>query len=636
MDVIRQENGERWMLYNGDSVEVLEGIPDNSIGYSIFSPPFASLYCYSNSERDLGNCRTDEEFYTHFGFIANHLFRVIQPGRLVSIHCMQIPAMKERDGYIGLKDFRGDIIRMFQKAGFIFHGEVTIWKDPLVEATRTKALGLMHKQLCKDSSMCRQGLPDYIVTMRKPGENKNLISHPDGLTVYAGEDKIKAGTFSHEVWRKYASPVWFDIRQTHTLNKAGSREEKDERHVCIAEGSLVLTKEHGYIPIETVSIGDNVLTHKGRWRNVLAVQKTGENKNVVQIKANGVPFLKTTPAHKVWAKDARMYKRESDYCKKVKPDWIEAHNLTGTYVNLKLPPTIEQGGDEILWWTIGRWIADGHIDQRNQPIISVGREKWDYFCSKIGRFGGNKPRELTAFQLQLKDPDFELRNIIKQCGSGAKNKQVPQCSLAMQPEKAKWLLDGYLSGDGHFLEDRNRWCMSSVSRQLLLGLSMIVQRVYGVCSSIYAGRPERKGEIQGRTVNMSQDWIMSFNLPDENGRISPKVFLDGAWKKVKSVEDSGASDTWNIMVEEDESYVAEGCIVKNCPLQLDVIERCLTLWSNKDDIVLSPFAGIGSEGYQAVKMGRKFIGIELKESYFNCAVKNIQSACKKEQQKELF
>lgn len=232
MDVINQESGENWNMYNGDSCEILQSIPDNSIGYSIFSPPFASLYTYSNSERDLGNCKSEKEFYKHFHFIASQLYRVIQDGRLVSIHCMQIPAMKERDGYIGLKDFRGDIIRMFQKVGFIFHGEVTIWKDPLVEATRTKALGLMHKQLCKDSSRCRQGLPDYIVTMRKPGENKNLISHENGMVTYAGEDDVKVGVYSHEVWRKYASPVWFDIRQTNTLNKKGAREEKDERHIC--------------------------------------------------------------------------------------------------------------------------------------------------------------------------------------------------------------------------------------------------------------------------------------------------------------------------------------------------------------------------------------------------------------------
>lgn len=232
MDVINQAGGENWTIFQGDCIEVMAGLPDESVGFSVFSPPFSQLYTYSNSDRDLGNCRSDDEFLIHFGFVADQLFRVLQAGRLVSIHCMLIPAMKERDGYIGLKDFRGDIIRLFQSMGFIFHGEVTIWKDPLVEATRTKALGLMHKQLCKDSSMCRPGLPDYVVTMRKPGENKDLVSHPEGLTCYAGGDEVKKGVYSHEVWRKYASPVWFDIRQTNTLNKNGAREDRDERHIC--------------------------------------------------------------------------------------------------------------------------------------------------------------------------------------------------------------------------------------------------------------------------------------------------------------------------------------------------------------------------------------------------------------------
>lgn len=232
MKVIDQYQGKNFALYNGDCVEVAKGLPDNSIHYSIFSPPFASLYTYSNSERDMGNCKTDEEFYENFSFLIKELYRLTMPGRLVSFHCMDIPAMKERDGYIGLKDFPGDLIRLFQLENFIYHSRVTIWKDPLIEATRTKALGLMHKQLCKDSSMCRQGLPDYLITMRKPGENEEMISHLDGLTSFIGENEPKEGNFSHQVWRKYASPVWMDINQSNTLQKESAREEKDERHIC--------------------------------------------------------------------------------------------------------------------------------------------------------------------------------------------------------------------------------------------------------------------------------------------------------------------------------------------------------------------------------------------------------------------
>lgn len=231
IEVLNQEHGERWSLYNGDCVELIKGIDDESVGYSVFSPPFADLYTYSDSERDMGNCRNYDEFFIQFGFLIRELHRVIMPGRLVSIHCMNIPAMKERDGYIGLKDFRGDIIRAFQKSDFIFHSEAVIWKDPLIEATRTKAIGLMHKQICKDSSMCRQGIPDYVVTVRKKGENKSRIEHENGLESFAGEGEIK-GVYSHNVWRKYASPIWMDIRQTRTLNRASARAEEDEKHIC--------------------------------------------------------------------------------------------------------------------------------------------------------------------------------------------------------------------------------------------------------------------------------------------------------------------------------------------------------------------------------------------------------------------
>jgi len=232
MKVINQTISERFAIYHADCIEFAKGMPDESVGYSIFSPPFSNLFTYSNSDRDMGNSKSDEEFFIHFGFLIKELYRITKNSRLVSIHCMNIPAMKERDGYIGIKDFRGDIIRAFQKEGFIYHAEVMIWKNPLIEATRTHALGLLHKQLCKDSAMVRQGLPDYIITMRKGNDNADPIEHPEGLTSYAGSNPPTSGVFSHETWREYASPVWMDIRQTRTLNFEMARDGKDERHIC--------------------------------------------------------------------------------------------------------------------------------------------------------------------------------------------------------------------------------------------------------------------------------------------------------------------------------------------------------------------------------------------------------------------
>ena len=232
MQVINQKHTDLYSIYNADCVEVCAGLPSNSIDFTIFSPPFSSLYTYSNSERDMGNSKDDEEFFMHFGYLVDHLFRLTKHGRIVAFHCMNIPAMKERDGYIGIKDFRGDLIRCFQKRGFIYHSEHCIWKDPLIEATRTKAIGLMHKQLCKDSTVCRSGLPDYLVAMRKPGENAEPVAHENGLDSFVGDNPPTTGNLSHERWRRYASPVWMDIRQTYTLNAAAAREEDDERHVC--------------------------------------------------------------------------------------------------------------------------------------------------------------------------------------------------------------------------------------------------------------------------------------------------------------------------------------------------------------------------------------------------------------------
>lgn len=219
MNVLEQVIENKYAIYNGDSCEIVRAIPDNSIHYTIFSPPFASLYTYSNSDRDMGNSKGDDEFYNHFIFLAKELYRVTMPGRLLSFHCMDLPLMKERDGVIGLKDFPAIIRKIFEDCGFIYHSKVTIWKNPVTEMQRTKALGLLHKQIRKDSTMNRQGIPDYIVTMRKPGENPERVSHTHE-------------TFPVDVWQNYASPVWMDIRQSDTLQKKSAREDKDERHIC--------------------------------------------------------------------------------------------------------------------------------------------------------------------------------------------------------------------------------------------------------------------------------------------------------------------------------------------------------------------------------------------------------------------
>ena len=231
---INDQRGSSFRAMMGDCVERVSELESDSVDFSIFSPPFASLYTYSNSARDMGNCRTHDEFHEHFAFLVKELMRVIKPGRLVAFHCMNLPTSKERDGYIGISDFRGQLIRMFQSGGWIYHSEVCIWKDPVTAMQRTKALGLLHKTIRKDSSMSRQGIADYLVVMRKPGENVVPVAHTHD-------------DFPVERWQRYASPVWAvadgvddegfmvmsqDINPSETLQKESAREDKDERHIC--------------------------------------------------------------------------------------------------------------------------------------------------------------------------------------------------------------------------------------------------------------------------------------------------------------------------------------------------------------------------------------------------------------------
>ena len=211
--------GKGWTAWHSDTVDVARAMPSDSVDFSIYSPPFASLYTYSNSPRDMGNCRGSDDFFGHYKFLLAEQFRVMKPGRLVSVHCMDLPTSKERDGYIGIRDFRGDIIRAMQAEGFIYHSSVCIWKDPVTAMQRTKALGLLHKTIRKDSAMSRQGIPDYVVTFRKPGVNPDPIAHT-------------AEEFPVLKWQKYASPVWTDINPSDTLQFRSAREHDDERHVC--------------------------------------------------------------------------------------------------------------------------------------------------------------------------------------------------------------------------------------------------------------------------------------------------------------------------------------------------------------------------------------------------------------------
>lgn len=216
MTNFEKKEDKNFTIYNGDCVQVIKELPSKSVDFSIYSPPFADLYCYSDSIEDMGNSKDYKEFMIAFGFLIKEMARVVKDGRNVAVHCMDLPIQKGKEGFIGLRDFSGLILQAFSDAGFIYHSRVTIWKDPVIEMQRTKALGLLHKQVKKDSSMSRVGIPDYLMVFRNAGENKDPINC-----------KIDVDT-----WQKFASPVWMDINYSKTLNKNPAREDNDEKHIC--------------------------------------------------------------------------------------------------------------------------------------------------------------------------------------------------------------------------------------------------------------------------------------------------------------------------------------------------------------------------------------------------------------------
>lgn len=216
MEIKNQYISDKCAVYQGDCVELIQNIPNESVGFSIFSPPFAELYTYSDELADMGNSKDYNEFFTAFNFLVEQLYRVMWQGRNVAVHCMDLPIQKGKEGYIGLRDFSGMILKSFEDAGFIYHSRVTIWKNPVTEMQRTKALGLLHKQVKKDAAMSRVGIPDYLMVFRKEGEH----NHPVTCDI------------SVDTWQKWASPVWMDIDYGNTLNKMDARGEKDEKHIC--------------------------------------------------------------------------------------------------------------------------------------------------------------------------------------------------------------------------------------------------------------------------------------------------------------------------------------------------------------------------------------------------------------------
>lgn len=426
--------------------------------------------------------------------------------------------------------------------------------------------------------------------------------------------------------------VWHDVTRMVTLNSEQSKRAV-EKHVCLARGSLVLTRERGYVPIETVQVGEQTLTHRGRWRRVLVARQTGIRPTIT-VRAQGVPGLQVTPDHKLWARTTDWV-RERDGAERAEPEWVEAQHTLGGYVNLKLPETEPTSENHQLWWIVGRWLADGHWEARGGASISCGAHEVEHLAAMLGPHCGAWRVTSTAHQVHINDRSGEIREILALCGHGAEGKHLPAFAPTMPKEQARSLLMGYLSGDGHFMADRGRWTATSVSRALALGIAMLAQRVFDTVAGVHAGKPQREDVIQGRTVQCRQEWVVSFDT-ENDGRKRPFILNDGAWKKVRALEDAGEAEVWCLRVEEDESFTAEGCIVKNCPLQFDIVDRLIERYSNPGEVVYDPFCGLGTVPYRAILKGRRGGGSELNPAYFLDQVHYLRSAERQVSMPSLF
>lgn len=632
---------DRYQIWNQDCIAgMAERLKPDSVHLCITSIPFGALFQYSGKTEDIGN-NVDgvdmraSQFGLHMRFAIEQLFRVMEPGGIVAIHIQQLITTKVQHGHMGRRDLRGATVDLFGAGGFDWTGEITIPKNPQAMAQRMKLHSLLFITGKRDARALAPAMNDYILVFRRPGEGTPVPALYD-------PEINPGGWVTTDEWVRDACGFWADIRETDVLTGwRDAREEDDEKHVCLARGSLVVTRD-GHIPIEDVEVGQLVLTHCGRWRPVLAKACNGM-RPIIRTTAQGVADLQTTPDHPIltrsgarsgrWPGDKPGKRVSRKAAQSATPRWQRADETIGNYVSLPLPPVEPSPLSADDWWIVGRWLGDGHMSTRGLPYLSCSHEEAYGLKDRLGAHAGNARRTGTATQMYIKDRNGKvggpIHDMIRRCGSGAGGKRVPAEALALEPDKAEALLSGYLSADGHYVPAYDRWTASSVSRALVLGMAMVAQRARGVVASVYAGRPAGGYTIQGRTVQTRQDWVMAFrNSPGyrQSGWISD----DGAWKKVRSIAEAGEAEVWDLQVAEDQSFVAEGCVVHNCPLQLTVIRRLVRLYSNPDALVLDPFMGIGSVGVVALECGRRAVGFELKESYWDQAVRN----CERELQRQ--
>lgn len=677
---------------NNDCVAEAQLQATDSVDLIVTSIPFANHYEYSPSYNDFGHTTGNAHFWAQMDYLTPELLRILKPGRIYACH------VKDRinfgnvtgAGLPTVSPFHAEALFHGLKHGFDYMGMVTVVTDVVRENNQTYRLS--YSEMCKDGSKMGVGSPEYILLFHKPQTDRTK-GYADSRIAKAKSEYSLARwqVDAHAFWRSSGNrqltaaemasygpaklaklfteyslqqvydyqfhvrigeelqargalptefmslapgshhpDVWHDVTRMRTLNGEQAKRAV-EKHVCLARGSLVLTRR-GFVPIQDVGVGDLVLTHEGRWRAVEVVANTGI-RPVVNLRAQGVAALALTPEHKVWSRTS-TWARARDGAERAQPEWVRADESVGGYVNLKLPPVEDSDLTERECWLLGRWLADGHVGVRGDFHVSVGPDKLADFDRMAGEHAGMRA-ERTAVQVRLKALRSVMVAALERCGAGAAEKQVPGDLLSLPVDKARALLEGYLSGDGHFVADRGTWMATSVSRALLLGIAMLAQRVHGAVASLRSGRPAGTTTIEGREVKTRQEWLLSFDIEGAR-RKAPFILDDGAWKKVRSAESVGEVETWCLRVEEDASFTAEGCIVANCPLQFDIVDRLIERYSMPGEVVYDPFHGLGTVGVRAIHLGRLARGSELNPAYFMDQVHYLRAAEQEVRMPSLF
>lgn len=692
-----EASGHGYTVVNNDCVLETSQMDADSVHLIVTSIPFSTQYEYSPSYNDFGHTDDNDHFWEQMDFLIPELYRVLQPGRVAAIHVKDrvTPGGINGFGFQTVQPFSDECVSAFRRHGFAFLARKTIVTDVVRENNQTYRLGWTEQW--KDGSRMGAGTPEYLLVFRKPPTDRsngyadlpvvkskdaytrprwqfdahgfmrssgNRLLTPDELegldqaqifqafkrhslqNVYDFRHDVKiAEAVDESGWlpttfmllqpQSWHPDVWADVVRMRSLNTHQASKGK-EQHLCLARGSLVLTRA-GYRPIERVAVGDEVLTHKGRWRRVTVARCTGVQP-VVSLKAQGVPGLTLTPDHKLWTRAIRdspwALAHSRKEARQVEPGWLRADQTLGSYLNQKLPPEQHIEISEPELWLLGRWLADGHQGVRGDFWISVGEEKLPEFEERSGGHAGTRSKG-TATQIRLRGLSGAMLALLRMSGKGAGDKQVPVDVISLPQDQARTVLEGYLSGDGHLVPGRNRWMATSVSKAMLLGLSMLAQRAYGAVGSIHAGRPAGTTVIEGRKVNTRQEWVLSFDMPQ--GRPTrPFILDDGAWKKVRSIDDAEEVETWCLRVDEDESFTAEGCVVKNCPLPFDIVERCIEQYSMEGETVFDPFGGLMTVPYCAIKAKRRGRACELSPAYFLDGAAHCAAAAREMSMPDLF